>query len=631
MVPETRLPKQPILWLVDTVQSFSWIGPGPIEWAEGRFFAMRDAYRRFKYNWNGDLPMEDKRPGEEESETGTAVTEQVIQLPPGLEVGASPQTAVWPPKPVVSKAFKRLAKGEGVWKSVAPKFVRTLPGAPPAIMQTYTRPDKFRPYVTVQLIAMDMRQLELHMVAGHEDPRPTTGSAGTGKIPRRAQIFENMVAGFNGAFKTEHGAYGMMVERNILLPPQNEAATIASFDDGTAAMGSWPNDLPIPESMVSMRQNMDPLVENNVVNPRRRYLWGFTLDEDITNMNTIRSGICMTPSGALIYAWGEDLTATTLGSAMNAAGCAYGMHLDMNPLHTAYIFYRFAPGSAEEERPTFKSRLAIPEMRYSPTRYIYGAPKDFFFLTLKNHTPGADWTAEGLAQPAPAFVPAMFTYRSDSCQLVAVNMARASATLDPGDVPTNLAPSLANKKKDISKDLLLSIPMGRWSTGRGQIVDGTVVASLVKDRPTLGLTDRGTLAIGMWPLDEPGRPVVTNGVQGDWLMNDETSPKKIAVIGKTNDNWLFVGQGSGAELSRLLQQHNVTRVVAFKEPPENDAITIRSPNGMIDLKGAPNPVRDITNTTLNIVARPAPLGAKKLETAFAGLATVAPKDSLSTK
>lgn len=225
----------------------------------------------------------------------------------------------------------------------------------------------------------------------------------------------------------------------------------------------------------------------------------------------------------------------------------------------------------------------------------------------------------------------MFTYRSDSCQLVAVNMARASATLDPGDVPTNLAPSLANKKKDISKDLLLSIPMGRWSTGRGRIVDGTVVASLVKDRPTLGLTDRGTLAIGMWPLDEPGRPVVTNGVQGDWLMNDETSPKKIAVIGKTNDNWLFVGQGSGAELSRLLQQHNVTRVVAFKEPPENDAITIRSPNGMIDLKGAPNPVRDITNTTLNIVARPAPLGAKKLETAFAGLATVAPKDSLSTK
>ena len=66
------------------------------------------------------------------------------------------------------------------------------------------------------------------------------GATGTGRLPDDPETLKRIVAAFNGAFKTEHGAYGMMVEGNVLLPPQDEAATIATYEDGTVVMGSWP-------------------------------------------------------------------------------------------------------------------------------------------------------------------------------------------------------------------------------------------------------------------------------------------------------------------------------------------------------------------------------------------------------
>jgi hypothetical protein len=51
---EMRLPKRPILWLVDAARAVSWIGPGPIEWVEGRFFALKDRVHRLRYAVFGD-------------------------------------------------------------------------------------------------------------------------------------------------------------------------------------------------------------------------------------------------------------------------------------------------------------------------------------------------------------------------------------------------------------------------------------------------------------------------------------------------------------------------------------------------------------------------------------------------
>ncbi|MCP4198474.1 MAG: hypothetical protein GY762_15095 [Proteobacteria bacterium] len=607
---EVRLPKPVILWLVDTVRSLSFVGPGPIEWAEGRFFALRDRFRRFNYRLFGETELEDV------GEIGEAAEpETVFELSPGREVGEDNSNYVWPPPKVKPPVFSRGNKGEGIWVRAMPDFVRTLPEAPFPIYKTFTRPDIMRPYVRVDLFAMDMRQLELHMVGGHEDPRSTTGSVGTGKIPHRKEVLSKLVAAFNGAFKTMHGAYGMMVERDVLLPPREKAATVAALEGGQTAMGSWPEGTPIPPHMVSLRQNLDPLVENGVVNPRRRYLWGFTLSEDIQEMNTVRSGICMTDSGILMYAWGEDLTATTLGIAMNAAGCVYGMHLDMNPLHTAFVYYQFED-DIDLDNLKYKSQLARTGMRYSPDRYINGAPKDFFFLTLRDRGPGPGWTSDGLAQPAPAYVPAVFKLTAGTSTLIAVDTTRVTAHLVPGTVPFELVSSRSNDPED-GRDLLVAMPLGEWSSGRGQLVNGAVVATLESGRATLGVREDHSIAIGAWPLGNNGQSITNDAVQSQWISSVASSDREVVACGMLGSAWLIIGQGPAQELTRVMEKQKVVRLLSFNLPNSGGGGAVRSESGMVRMKDNEKWTPDNNSAALHILAKPRPLGATRLETVLA--------------
>ena len=225
--------------------------------------------------------------------------------------------------------------------------MRKVPGvaqdAPSAFYRTFVRPDEERPYAKVLLVAMDMRQLDLDMEAGMEDPEPLTGSHGTGRIPRDPATYRRIAAAFNGAFKTEHGHYGMMVHKRVLLPPVPGAATVITLDDGRVGFGTWGADRKVggvvgvpDQAIVSFRQNLDPLVDRGQVNPTGRNLWGFTLPGK--GVQTERTGLCVTSSGHLLYAWGDDVSATMLAKALKMAGCDYAMHLDMNPYHTGFLF-----------------------------------------------------------------------------------------------------------------------------------------------------------------------------------------------------------------------------------------------------------------------------------------------------
>jgi hypothetical protein len=605
VVREERLPKRPVLWLVDTARAMPFIGPGPIEWAEERVFALKDRYLRARYTVTGSAGEAEAA---QEPDAGPPV--RLIRLAPGLEVGAESPAVEWPPKTVVSPAFADPHPGEGVWRPATLAFTPVLPGAPPSVYRTFVRTDRQRPYVRVELLAMDMRQLELNMVGGFEDPKSTTGSCGTGRIPRDPELLTRVVAAFNGAFKTEHGSYGMMVDRNVLLPPLDDAATVARMQDGRTLMGSWPRGAPIPESMASLRQNMDPLVEGGVVNPRRRYLWGFTLGKDFTQMNTDRSGLCMTPSGALVYAWGEDLSAQTLGAAMNAAGCTYGMHLDMNPYHTAFIFYGFeAP--VDPKKPQFESKMAIPAQQFSPVRYVNGAPKDFFFVTLRASGPGPGWSAEGLAQPAPAFVPAVVRGAPGGPALWAVDPGRARPRIAAGKVPDALAPAAA---KGDDADLLAELALGPWSAQRGQMSGGAVLAAMGKGKATLAAREDGTLAVGAWPLDA----TVESAVQGAWLVRggarvEGDGEAELVAVGKGAGGWLVFGRGPRSVLADAMIAAGVAEAVAFPSSPSAPAVLVRGASGMMDAEGKPVSAVDALSSTLRLTARPVPLAAARLE------------------
>lgn len=601
---EARLPKRPILWAVDTARAIWWIGPGPIEWAEGRFFALKDRVHRMQYALFGDDEEEGDEVGADAGAGAAVAARPLPTVPPGLEIGADRARIDWPPRPLEPPVFKSRKRGEGVWAPATPEFVRALPGAPPSVYRTFVRSDVERPYVRVELLAMDMRQLDLHMVGGQEDPRPTTGTTGTGEIPRDREILDRFVAAFNGAFKTEHGSYGMMVERNVLLPPQDDAATVASYADGRVAIGSWPAGAAIPPEMVSYRQNMDPLVEDGVVNPRRRRLWGFTLGKDLSNMNTIRSGMCLTADGTMIYAWGDELTAKTLGIALNAAGCVYGIHLDMNPYHTAYIFYRFTDLEKDIERPKFEAELVFPAMLYSPWRYVNGAPKDFFFVTLKQPAPpGEGWSADGIAQPAPAFLPAVYERRAGGVDVFAFDTARLRAALVPGAVPESVVAGPEPPPAGSEIDLAAEIALGRWAPDRGQIARSAIVAALARGRASLVLRRDRAPEVVAWSGDGTADDVV----QGEWLVRGGATQEgsgDVAGIGAAPDGrLLFAAAGPFADVAMALKDAGAEAAIAFRrEAGSGDAVIVRAADGWVAGGGIAAGERDPAETRLRLEA-----------------------------
>jgi len=402
-IPQVYGGKPLVHWLVDAVRAE--VGPEPIAWLENKVFGAEDGLKRAAYQL---LTKRENR--ELKADAEKAAVARVLDA--SAFNGAADS---WPP-PSVPSIWKDAKPSEGVWTAVTYPFLKPMlglaPGAekPPAYFyRTTIRPDSKRPYSEVLLIALDMRQLELGMQAGFEDPKPTIGPPGDGLLPDDPKKYRRIVATFNGAFKTTHGAYGMMVNHRVLLPPVKGGASVIVTDTGEVGLGSWPNSFEIPKNVVSFRQNLDPLVEDGVANPAGRNLWGWQLEGE--SVMTHRSAICVTSAGHLYYAWGDEIDGATLGKALRQAGCSYGIHLDMNPAHTGFVFMDVVnPFKHKAEL-----KIAHPGMKIAIDKYVRGAPKDFFYVMVRDAAPpkreGIEWTADNGAQPPPSWMTGIFSAR----------------------------------------------------------------------------------------------------------------------------------------------------------------------------------------------------------------------------
>jgi hypothetical protein len=402
------LRKKPILWAVDTVRAE--VGPEPVAMVEAAVFNARDVVRRSMYSYFG---------GQNASPEVASDAPEVAPVSKTVDAtGSQSDPNVWPPAPI-KPTWKNPEPGEGKWTPITFPWLKkfsargattSAPSAapnadpPPYFYQTTVRADPERPYTKVLVVAMDMRQLELDMEAGVDDPKPLTGVHGSGKIPRDPKVLGRVVGAFNGAFKTTHGEYGMMVHRRILLPPKPAAATVLVTDDRRVGLGTWGPSPKVPAEVLSYRQNLEPLVEDGKVSPSGRTQWGWQLQG--TSMMTERSGLCVSAGGHLYYLWGDETSAATLGKAMLVAGCTYGIHLDMNPHHTGFVFANVRSPAPRD----YQAHLLTPLMEIWPERYLEYSPKDFFYLMLREPMPSGDvgWAIDVGTQPAPTWLPAVW-------------------------------------------------------------------------------------------------------------------------------------------------------------------------------------------------------------------------------
>ncbi|MEA2753054.1 MAG: hypothetical protein QOI41_7197, partial [Myxococcales bacterium] len=589
-----HLAKPLVFWAVDTVRAVPWIGPAPIAWLEEKTFALRDTMKQTAFRVTAG---------------GEALAREPDAPPPATVLDASQAAADlghWPPSPVHSM-WKTPEPGEGEWTPPTQPWVKHLPtpaggDAPPSMFyRTFVRPDEERPYAKVVLLAMDMRQLDLEMEAGNEDPKPLTGPPGAGRIPRDPAVYTKIAAAFNGGFKTEHGAYGMMLKKRVLLPPQPGIATVIITKDGRYGLGSWGTNKDIggiqdveASDIVSFRQNLDPLVDNDKVNPSGRAQWGFTLPG--TTMQTERSGLCVTNAGHLLYAWGDDVSATTLGKAMKMASCVYGMHLDMNPHHTGFIFTNIS----ELKGRNYKSELLDKQMEIDTARYIEYAPKDFFYMTLHDPTPPSlegdksdksdksdkaektAWEPDPGVQPAPAWMAGLWHATAASgVDVLEIEPSRASFRVRAGTGEPD-AKTGATRAHELADDdahrVLFALTLGVSDAKRlrGLATDGRVALPMsgVEHSAALVASEDGQLTIAS-PRELASVPAHVDAVELPLLIDDgkvlavsHGGSRARAALGLTAAGRVYVARimstasGAGVEMmAETLKRAGCTRAV----------------------------------------------------------------------
>ncbi len=614
-----HLPKLFSHWAVDTLRAVPWIGPAPVAWLEDQALALRDDLRRSTFRASGDADV---------------VAPAADSSPPPLDTSeASLEEAHWPP-PRIASIWKEPEQGEGEWVVPDVPWLRRVAGvtadAPSPFYRTFLRPDEERPYAKVLLVAMDTRQLDLDMEAGVEDPEPLTGPHGSGRIPRDPAIARRVAAAFNGAFKTEHGHYGMMVHRRVLLPPVPGAATVAVLDDGRVGFGTWGADRKVggiagldDGAIVSFRQNLEALIDEGRINPTGRNLWGFTLPGK--GAQTERTGLCVTTSGHMLYAWGDDVSATTLARAMKMGGCDYAVHLDMNPYHTGFLFTAIDDLAGKK----YRSQLLSSSMSIPTDRYVQYAPKDFFYVMVRDATPPAvdgatPWAPDGGAQPPPRWMPGLWSAHVDgpqgSVDLVDVEAGRATWTVRAGAAESLGASPLRELTGDDTKRVLLAVGAGVAPEKRalGLATAGRVAV------PVRGGEDSGVLVVGAsgnLTLARAADAPALDPTRGDLLelpiaLWDGTArestvgpPELRAAIGTTQSGRVLIARGtftSVAPLAEALARAGCTRVLALDRGAHA--------TGLLQRAGSSQPPRSrYEETVLYAIARPLPSRAFRFE------------------
>lgn len=330
---------------------------------------------------------------------------------PGREAPvAVPPVDEWPP-PVIAPVVKPELAGEGVW-APGGGGAAIVPGAPPALYETAIRPRPDQPQALVRLVAMDLRQLDLRLEAGFEEPRSATGIHGGARLPD-GPAAERIVAAFTAGPAAPSqmdtaAAPGFLVNRRALAALVPGAAAVVLGRDEGVVLGPWPGGAEAPASIASILQTPDPLVGG---------AGAPVLPLDAATARRERSALCVLPSGHIVYAESAEADAAALAAGLRLAGCAYGVPLAAGPSPVGFAYLHAGPAGAAER--TWDAAPLAAGMSLEPSRLASGSPNSFFYVVSRDLRPRAPlpsgevaekgWAADAGTQPAPGWIPSIHT------------------------------------------------------------------------------------------------------------------------------------------------------------------------------------------------------------------------------
>ncbi len=322
--------------------------------------------------WEVPAPSSDREGGSRPGSSGAdrpAAARPSGGPPPFRPADVPPMHASWS------------APGDGTWVPIEDP---RRPDDPPAMYKTLLHPDKNRSWTAVSLVAIDLRQTELHLVAGRHEPeseeKAAAGYERKAIVP--AEDRDVLLAAFNGGFKSTHGHHGMKVDGVTLIRPRKDSCTLARYQDGTYAVRTWSAIAEGEDKMLWWRQTPGCMREQGQMHPGlvaegNRY-WGSTLEGETVIR---RSAVGLSADGNVLFVGiGDSTTAGSIARAMAHAGADGVAQLDVNWSYPKFIVYRPRdPGSSELVATPLCKGFEMADDEYLGQR----AQRDFFYVTRK--------------------------------------------------------------------------------------------------------------------------------------------------------------------------------------------------------------------------------------------------------
>ena len=264
------------------------------------------------------------------------------------------------PSPLAPFASSPVA-GEGQWSPVG----RPVDGVP-AVYETMLRPDAIHTSYVVGVAWMDTKLLKATLYSGSQIPG---GGPYSHTAPISGADSNSLVAAFNAGFLMSDANGGYYTDNRTVVALRTGAASFVVYKNGTSTVGQWGRDVTMAPDVVSVRQNLNLLVDNGQVVPAasdsNSRQWGATLGNGLF---VWRSGLGVTADGALVYVGGPGLNVLDLATILQRAGAVRAMELDIN---TDWVnFSTYQPLTATAPATPGNGTELLPGMTGTPGRYF---------------------------------------------------------------------------------------------------------------------------------------------------------------------------------------------------------------------------------------------------------------------
>ena len=295
--------------------------------------------------------------------------------------GVGPGAPLPAPAALVPFGGGPAAAGEGVWRPAG----RPAGGVPALYETTLIPPGGTQP---AGIAWMDTRVLSARLYSGSESPGGGPYRYTAPVAPAQAR---SLVAAFNGGFQMKDAAGGYYTEGRLVDPLRPGAASLVIGADGRVTVGAWGSDVRMTPGVVSVRQNLVPLVAAGrptaAAASRDWQAWGSTCGAS-SCLHSVpgvehqwRSGAGVTAAGALVYVTGPALAPLQLAQLLVRAGVVRGMQLDINPDWTVFVSYD--PLSAGAAAPSNGSKLLASTVQGPWTFFQPTWARDFITMSAR--------------------------------------------------------------------------------------------------------------------------------------------------------------------------------------------------------------------------------------------------------